>query len=222
MEGCIEKRISIERILPSELISEILTRLPADSAIQCRQVCKTWKDLLSQPSFAQAHLRQQLSKLNGNNSYTSLSSHTAVGLLFSFAFTLERGNQLYYGEYGSQTRNKLRKINQPPTVEYVNLPLAIKRDSIVGYDEFIVCGFGYHPSTDKYKIVKIHYTKTTHLGRVEVYTIGSGSGWRVTGTTSYSLRPSESAEGTFGYETQQLGTLANGALHWLNKEGEIV
>ncbi|MCL7046999.1 hypothetical protein MKW94_021125, partial [Papaver nudicaule] len=194
MEGCIEKRISIERILPSELILEILTRLPADTAIQCRQVCKTWKDLLCQPSFAQAHLRQQLSKLNGNSSYTSLSSHTAVGLLFSFTFTLERGNQLYYGEYDNQTRNKVRKINQPPTV-------VIKRDSIVRYDEFIVCGFGYHPSTDKYKIVKIHYTKTTHLGRVEVYTIGSGSGWRETGTTTYSLRPT--SEGSSRYEAHQ-------------------
>ncbi|XP_026426084.1 F-box protein At3g07870-like [Papaver somniferum] len=182
--------------------------------------------MLCQPSFAQAHILHQLSLLKGNN-YPSrpwhITSDIPVGLLFCFTFTLERGNQLYYGEYNNQTRNKLRKINQPPTVgksvigtcnglicfsenycfdilepsyicnpitgEYVNIPRVIKRDNIVDYSELIVCGFGYHLSTNKYKIVKIHYTETTHLGRVEVYTIGSGSGWRETGTTSYSLRP---------------------------------
>ncbi|KAI3952871.1 hypothetical protein MKW98_005098 [Papaver atlanticum] len=216
----------METILPSDLILNILCRLPADSVVRCKQVCKckTWKDLLRQPSFAQAHILHQLSQLNGN-SFPSLPSHNAsnipIGLLVCFTFTLEPGNQIYYGEYDNQTRNKLRKINQTPTVgksvigsckglicfsenyrfyvrepsyicnpitgEYVNIPQVIKRDNVVGYSEFIVCGLGYHPSINKYKIVKIHYTK--HLGRVEVYTIGSGSGWRETGTTTHSLRP---------------------------------
>ncbi|KAI3952869.1 hypothetical protein MKW98_005096 [Papaver atlanticum] len=251
----------METILPSDLTLNILSRLPADSVIQCKQVCKckTCKDLLCQPSFAQDHIIHQLSQLNGNNCPCRpwhIASNIPVGLLFCFTFTLERGNQLYYGEYNNQTRNKLRKINQPPIVgksvigtcnglicfsenyrydvlepsyicnpitgEYVNIPRVIKRDNIVDYSEFIVCGFGYHPSTNKYKIVKIHYTKTTHLGQVEVYTVGSGSGWRETGTTSYSLRPSMGAfEGMPDYRSP-FGTLANGALHWLNKEGKIL
>ncbi|KAI3952868.1 hypothetical protein MKW98_005095 [Papaver atlanticum] len=115
----LEMHISMDTILPSDLTLNILSRLPADSVIQCKQVCKTWKNLLCQPSFPQAHLLHQLSQLNGN-CYSSLSSHPAinipVGLLFSFTLTLERGNQLYYGEYDNQTRNKLRKINQPPIV----------------------------------------------------------------------------------------------------------
>ncbi|KAI3963615.1 hypothetical protein MKW92_032738, partial [Papaver armeniacum] len=118
---CLEMHICMERILPSDLILNILSRLPADSVVQCKQVCKckTWKNLLRQPSFAQAHIQQQLSQLNGNN-FPNLPSHNAsnipIGLLFCFTFKLEPGNQLYYGEYDNQTRNKPRKINQPPTV----------------------------------------------------------------------------------------------------------
>ncbi|XP_026424690.1 F-box protein At3g07870-like [Papaver somniferum] len=256
---CLEMHINMETILPSDLTLNILSRLPADSVLQCRQVLKTWKDLLRQPSYPRAHLLHQLSQINGN-SFTSPSSHTTAGipfgLLFFFSFTLERGNQLYYGEYDNQTRNKIRKINQPLTVgksvigscnglicfsenypyhvlepsyvsnpitgEYVTIPRIIKRGNLVDYSEFVVCGFGYHPSTDKYKIVKIHYTKTTHLGRV-VYTIGSGSGWRETGTTTHSLRPKNecASRGSCMY-LSPFGTLANGALHWLNKEEKIV
>ncbi|XP_026416034.1 F-box protein At3g07870-like [Papaver somniferum] len=242
--------------LPSDLILNILARLPADSVIQCKQVCKTWKDLLCQPSFPQAHLLHQL---NGN-CFSSLSSHTAanipIRLLFSFAWKLERGNQLYYGEYDNQTRNKVRKINQPPIVgksvigscnglicfseskgfyvlepsyvcnpitgEYVNIP-GIFNTKMVDYSEFIVSGFGYHRSTNEYKIVRIHYTKFTHLGRVGVYTLGKGRGWRETGTTTHSLRPSRGqANPGMPYYLSPFGTLANGALHWLNKEGKIV
>ncbi|XP_026417930.1 F-box protein At3g07870-like [Papaver somniferum] len=254
---CLEMHISMETILPSDLTLNILTRLPADSVIQCKQVCKTWKDLLCQPSFPQAHLLHQL---NGN-CFSSLSSHTAanipVGLLFSFTFRLEYGNQLYCGEYDSQTHNKLRKINQPPiagklvigscnglicfsenkgfyvlepsyicnpiTGEYVNIPGIFHRGNIDGYSEFIMSGFGYHPSTNEYKIVRIHYTKFTHLGRVGVYTIGKGRGWRETGTTTHSLRPSIFQHERYMPDYRSpFGTLANGALHWLNKEGKIV
>ncbi|KAI3952867.1 hypothetical protein MKW98_005094 [Papaver atlanticum] len=110
----------------------------------------------------------------------------------------------------------------PITGEYVNIPGIFKRGNIVNYSEFIVSGFGFHPSTNKYKIVRIHYTKFTDLGRVEVYTIGSGSRWRETGATTHSLRPRMGHNlGMPGY-LSPFGTLANGALHWLNKEGKIV
>ncbi|KAI3885762.1 hypothetical protein MKX03_031574, partial [Papaver bracteatum] len=118
---CLEMHMCMETILPSDLTLNILSRLPADSVVQCKQVCKckTCNDMLCQPSFAQAHILHQLSLLNGNN-YPSRPWHTAsdipVGLLFCFTFTLECGNQLYYGRYDNQTHNKLRKINQPPIV----------------------------------------------------------------------------------------------------------
>ncbi|KAI3893408.1 hypothetical protein MKX03_008996 [Papaver bracteatum] len=242
----------MERFLPSELSLEILSRLPTDLVIQCREVCTGWRDLIGPPSDPHLHL-QRVSQSDGN-SFSSLSSHTAanvpVGLLFSLKFPLQNGNQIYYGEYQNQHSYKLRRVNQPPTIsklvvgscnglicfsetnhfgvhepscicnpvtsEYVNLPrLNVKCDDKV---EAMVCGFGYHPSTNKYKIVEICYIQNQPLGHVKVYTLGSGGGWRDLGETAYSLRPSQGISSN----RSPFGTLANGALHWLNDEDKIV
>ncbi|OVA09341.1 hypothetical protein BVC80_7541g2 [Macleaya cordata] len=78
----------------------------------------------------------------------------------------------------------------------------------------IVCGFGYLPSTNEYKVVRIYYcsNEESFVGRVQVYTLGSCTGWRDKGEITYSLicyRPCPAV-------------LANGALHWLDDEGKIV
>ncbi|GAU49144.1 hypothetical protein TSUD_191460 [Trifolium subterraneum] len=41
--------------LPSELIVEILLKLPARTLVQLRCVCKLWKTLISDPNFAKKH-----------------------------------------------------------------------------------------------------------------------------------------------------------------------
>ncbi|XP_026440668.1 F-box protein At3g07870-like [Papaver somniferum] len=246
----------MERILPSELTLEILSRLPTKSVLQCREVCTGWRDLIGHPS--NAHMRlQPLSQFNGN-SFSSLSSHTVadvgIGLLFSFLFPPENGYQFYYGEYQNQHNYKLKRITQPPIVsrsvvgscnslicfsvanrfgvhepsyicnpvtgEYVNFP----RLNVKGESEFdaMVCGFGYHPSTNKYKIVKLCYVRNQPLGQVKVYTLGSGTGWRDMGETTCSLRPTgETFRGIINHRSP-FGTLANGALHWINEENKIV
>ncbi|KAI3964311.1 hypothetical protein MKW92_049994 [Papaver armeniacum] len=251
-----EMHISMERILPSELTFEIVSCLPADSVIQCREVCAAWRKLIGHPS--DIHMRfQRLSHPNGNSS-PSLYSHApvvvVVGLLFNFVFPREKGNQFYYGEYQNQHNYKLRKINQPPVVsksvvgscnglicfsedehiivqepsyignpitsEYVNIPrLNVKRNSEC---DAMVCGFGYHTSTKKYKIVKICYIQDQPLGKVMVYTLGCGSGWRDIGETAYSLRATRgSFHAIFSYRSP-FGALANGALHWLTNENKIL
>ena len=42
--------------LPNEVIIDILKRLPADSLIRCRCVCKSWYSLISIPHFITTHL----------------------------------------------------------------------------------------------------------------------------------------------------------------------
>ncbi|MCI27031.1 F-box/kelch-repeat protein, partial [Trifolium medium] len=42
--------------LPFDLIGEILCRLPVKLLLQFQCVCKFWKSLISDPSFAKKHL----------------------------------------------------------------------------------------------------------------------------------------------------------------------
>ncbi|XP_026417554.1 uncharacterized protein LOC113313042 [Papaver somniferum] len=89
--------------------------------------------------------------------------------------------------------------------------------------DYMVCGFGYLPSIDKYKIIKIYYIQNQAMGRVQVYTLGGGScsGWRDIGETAYSLRHDLKKYG-FLHQPCPFGTFANGALHWLDNERRIV
>ncbi|XP_026441615.1 F-box protein At3g07870-like [Papaver somniferum] len=66
-------------------------------------------------------------------------------------------------------------------------------------------GFGYLPSTNEYKVVRCTYNGA-RKGHVEVYTLGSQSGWRRKENIPYRFYSS--------------GLLANGAIHWIGETGQ--
>ncbi|RZC49438.1 hypothetical protein C5167_017863 [Papaver somniferum] len=102
-------------------------------------------------------------------------------------------------------------ISNPITREYMKFPkLELTGEKKV---DSMVCGFGYLPSTDKYKIVRIYYIKNQPLGQVQVY-IHLGL---AVGETLYSLR-----QISFPFHCSPFGAFANGALHWLNDEQKIL
>ncbi|XP_057437432.1 F-box/kelch-repeat protein At3g23880-like [Lotus japonicus] len=47
-----KKEIASMEQLPSELVSNILSRLPAKDLVKCKSVCKSWFNLISDPYFA--------------------------------------------------------------------------------------------------------------------------------------------------------------------------
>ncbi|XP_026412597.1 F-box protein At3g07870-like [Papaver somniferum] len=104
-------------------------------------------------------------------------------------------------------------IWNPITREIVALP-PIANKNLVS----LVHGFGYHPLTKEYKVVRISYRSKSMdappcKGKVEVYTVGSGSGWRNVLKIDYLIEPSG----------ENMNNCVNGALHWLKYEtGEIV
>ncbi|XP_026419059.1 uncharacterized protein LOC113314954 [Papaver somniferum] len=73
----------------------------------------------------------------------------------------------------------------------------------------VMCGFGYIPSTNVYKVVRMYELSDKHV-QVEVYTLGSGQGWRDIGQLEHAVRC---------YLLP--GVFANGAVHWLNTEQTI-
>ncbi|KAK4415023.1 F-box protein CPR1 [Sesamum alatum] len=46
--------------IPSEILGEILSRLPAESLLRIRCVCKAWRRTIDDPVFTKLHLRRQL------------------------------------------------------------------------------------------------------------------------------------------------------------------
>ncbi|XP_026383666.1 F-box protein At3g07870-like [Papaver somniferum] len=85
------------------------------------------------------------------------------------------------------------------TKEYVNL---LEKNPDQDPPDYI-SGFGYLPSSNEYKIVRVYPE-----GLIQVYTLGSGSGWREKGEIKGDWkRP---------YYISNAGMLANGALHWLD------
>ncbi|OVA07920.1 F-box domain [Macleaya cordata] len=249
---------SPENILPLEITFDIFSRLPIESVLQCKQVCKTWKTLLSGAYFADMHLRRsrQLLQLDSNINGGGGGAEVGLGLLFSIQFKNKQTGKvrLYYGgDYVDIKKvklinhphiNKQKKyalisscnglicmavtqklhyifpfyqsldydpvyIFNPITREHVSLPRIKKQDSTVA------CGFGYHPFSNKYKVVRIYYSHNQHsLGQVQVYTLGDGSGWRNKGEIKYNFLFSSLSVG---------GVLSTGSLHWLDhKDMKIV
>ncbi|WRX09697.1 F-box domain - like 10 [Theobroma cacao] len=108
-------------------------------------------------------------------------------------------NQLYFVDLSAhnQDKEKLPKSRQYP-------------------DQEVVFGFGFHPKTKEYKVVKIVYYRNTSSSYnrarriiypqsdVQIFTLGS-SAWRSLGKVSYQFvrRPSEA--------------LVSGRLHWVSR-----
>ncbi|PON55353.1 F-box domain containing protein, partial [Parasponia andersonii] len=61
--------------LPEDVVEEILLRLPIESLLICKRVCKLWYNLITHPSFVNKHLRFTV-----QNSKLSLSSSVSLFL----------------------------------------------------------------------------------------------------------------------------------------------
>lgn len=96
-------------LFPREIILDILSRLPSEAVLQCKLVCKSWRNLLrSCKHFPYMHLQQQhLDDSKVSYILTCARSGDAY-----------RTFQLYYGEYtcnsNANTINTVVQIHHPP------------------------------------------------------------------------------------------------------------
>ncbi|XP_026415898.1 uncharacterized protein LOC113311273 [Papaver somniferum] len=74
-------------------------------------------------------------------------------------------------------------------------------------------GFGYTPSTNEHKVVRIRDSggDDSNVGIVQVYNLGSGNGWRNAGTIDIGQ-----------LEWVWYGVFVNGALHWADEKGTVI
>ncbi|XP_026460014.1 F-box protein At3g07870-like [Papaver somniferum] len=97
-------------------------------------------------------------------------------------------------------------ICNPVTREYILLPICTE-NCLKGRNVF---GFGYNDKTNEYKVVRIYFESEEHTepGKVQVYTLGAGTGWRNKGQVAYSLQTNNS---------YSPGMNADGEVYWLHQ-----
>ncbi|XP_026410082.1 F-box protein At3g07870-like [Papaver somniferum] len=96
-------------------------------------------------------------------------------------------------------------ICNPATREYIILP-KFEGKGILD----LLTGFGYIPSTNEYKVVRIYNTeRDPSAGIVQVYTLGSSIGWRNSGTVDMKYVP------------LYTDVFPNVSLHWVNLDETI-
>ncbi|XP_050233790.1 F-box protein At5g49610-like [Mercurialis annua] len=148
---------SSQPFLPLEIITQILIRLPIESLLRMKAVCKSWHDLLSKDRyFLENHIL-----------------HCSIHLYQDDEF------ELVCGQDGLVlTKSKVTSkywIHNPITKHSMILPDPRHKDHI--YMKML-----YVPSTNEYKLVSAYANGVDNEG-FELLTLGSDTSWR---TLSFS------------------------------------
>lgn len=213
------------RNLPTEIIIEILSRLPILAILSCKKVHKEWRNLINTPQFVRLHLSKSLSapglavfEVDEEEIDTDSEAYKAIEIADELSHendgsvhnpdTVFHFNFLHDAHMHSSVNGFLflkeggrnLYICNPVTRDYIELPWPECRHD---WDQF---GFGVSKITGQYKLVKI----CSHSGDVdgaasncEVYTLGTGS-WRRT-----------AAGCPLKLNFDEAGAFFNGNLHWL-------
>ncbi|XP_030512651.1 F-box protein At3g07870 [Rhodamnia argentea] len=232
--------------LPREIVLDILSRLPVTSIVRFRLVCRSWRALGRDPLLPDA----QLARTAARDPVLVLHSDFPLRNLLSFVELSARDQDC---EHNRSKKTPVGKFNPPflnsmPEFDVVGscnglLCLAdlLYTETLFVYNPFtrdcrelprsrqyadqtVVFGFGFHPETREYKVIKIAYypnpsragagarraRRVPHMqSEVQVLTLGGrrspspSPAWRSLGRAPYQIdkRPSE--------------TVVNGRLHWV-------
>ncbi|KAF5746139.1 putative F-box and associated interaction domains-containing protein [Tripterygium wilfordii] len=215
--------MSLIESLPQEIIMDILSRLPPISLFQIKFVCRSWRNLAQDPLLLLMH-----------NSYMN---HSDPSIILHSDCPVR--NQIYYLDLNEENR-MVKTIHVPPLPDFdlvgsCNGLLCLcdmkRRDPIYILNPFIrhctelpvsegmishhygrpLLGFGFNPTTNEYKVIKVANYPIPRLRRgparfttdayAEIFTIGSHT-WRSLGSLPYRFLRLQSQ------------TLVNGRLHW--------
>ncbi|KAK3416982.1 hypothetical protein EUGRSUZ_H02734 [Eucalyptus grandis] len=203
--------------------TEILLRLPVKSLLRFKCVCKRWNSLISSPQFAKTHLQISASSpriLLATNpplsvSCESLHDDDRAGHEGTPLIQLRPPVEAPDGcrprivgycdglvclEYDD---HRIIVLWNPATGESRNIP-----NASCSYNRPTICGLGYDPSTDDYKILRHSRLRDAYGFPVvynvfDVFALKTGS-WRRVHDKHDDLKYSP-----------DVGTYADGFLHWL-------
>ncbi|XP_074266009.1 F-box protein CPR1-like [Silene latifolia] len=194
------------------VLTEILPKLPSKSLIRYKSVSKSFKTLISSPSFIRRHLRESIS--SSTNRLLVIPSTSSVLYIFnldppssvaSATFRWSEGDISVVGACNGliliTCYVATLMILNPSTRTYVDIIWASRSDNF---------GFGFDEATEDYKIVNVSDVHSGNGNVVKkrittVYSVNLGT-WKVVD----QMLPDDSMEDRFG------GVLIdNCLLHWM-------
>ncbi|XP_047941811.1 F-box protein At3g07870-like [Salvia hispanica] len=213
------------KYLPSEIVVEILSRLPTRAAMACKCVCKPWLGLLATPEFVNSHMSRSVLGIaveTRSLSYETIEFVDELDLNFdeehlwdvTLSFRLPFDGPFRSSANGVIFLRDFRRgdliLCNPITRDYIKLPRPRLTPPKVP-DELDNFGFGVSRMTRQYKVVWIFslvgHAQNPLLGTCsrnacQVYTVGTGS-WR---NVPFGM--------PLRFIGDQGGVLFNGNLHW--------
>ncbi|KAE9465293.1 hypothetical protein C3L33_02798, partial [Rhododendron williamsianum] len=203
--------------LPHEIVIDILTRLPARVVGQCKCICKHWRALIEDPTFAELHHNR--AKCRPDSCYLVISFSPAINFdkidFFSVGYEGGSAQRLFTfpiqekGWYhikqsvnglicGYLIKPRTIFIVNPTTKEVVTLPQSSMSTGIFRFFGHPRLSFGFDPSTKQYKVLNV--SPNLHPSATKRYKVFN---------VSPNLHPSantEFAEYSYQYEIFTLGT----------------
>ncbi|XP_059643589.1 F-box protein CPR1-like isoform X2 [Cornus florida] len=208
--------------LPTDVIVDILSRLPVKPLLKFRCVSKPWCALIDSPIFIKSHLNRSIeTKTNRSIICRDCDLYSIDFDSLDHAILLDHPlKKIHGGEVMGSCDGLVGLCNNlyeedgiflwnPATRKHQKLPVTpIEFPGGSGICEFIVYGFGYDSVSDDYKLVRVvqFYEKDdddSFDNEVKVYSLKSNT-WRRVQDFPYYLP----------YKREH-AMVVSGALHWL-------
>ncbi|KAK9078956.1 hypothetical protein SSX86_000625 [Deinandra increscens subsp. villosa] len=213
----------VPRLL-QEIVVEILSRLPVESLLRCRSVCKLWYSLISDPHFVKSHLSlstcntryahhrlifSTLPKINLKScSLYDVLYHNSAHALLELDYPLKHPRKSVWivgscnGLVCIAIQEDTLFIWNPSTRKSNRLPNCARSKSQPGC--YVLYGFGYQELADDYKLVEIaciFKDRAKYDTLVKIYSLKKGNWHKI-------------AAFPHGIPLDDSGKFSNGALHW--------
>ncbi|KAM0871302.1 hypothetical protein ACQ4PT_008326 [Festuca glaucescens] len=165
------------REIPSDMLQEILVKLPTKDVLRSCRVSRLWRSVVSDPSFRNLHADTYVDEASVFNvssgkamcTFPIPSHYGLANVCFAYDRDGSRGSNVCFA-YG------LAIVCNPATGERLTLPKPPANDKIRMF------ALGFSPPTKEYKLFCLSYPSHSNLPEasveVHVYTLGDARGWR--------------------------------------------
>ncbi|KAG6436011.1 hypothetical protein SASPL_100892 [Salvia splendens] len=210
--------------LPSHLIIDILSRLPAKSLLRCKSVCKHWLHLTSDSYLAKLHLARSkpgvaihqsepsknlLRLADFDDFHLPTAEIDLQSLSHSPEIAVEGSVKGLLLLRDANYKHEALYVCNPLRREYIELAAP---KQVVRYPSVVTHGFGVSKGSDEFKVVRIYQEREMDPrsgsclripnSECHVYTLGTGE-WRPVG------------DAPFAYDGRLIGQFFRDNLHWL-------